>query len=295
MIDDLWGKIEKAIDFLPPMPPAATELAAILSNDDVDLGTISRIISRDPSMATNVLKIANSAAYGLASKITGIDQAIGMLGTNELASLCMCYGAARGLTPPPRTVTVDLDRFWRHSVATGVIARKVWGKLETGRGEQLYIAGLIHDVGCLVLDRLSHKVYAAILDLTRKENISVLEAERRILGASHDVAGGLLLEKWCLPEIFIECARCHHAPSAASEPYRVAVALVSLANMLARLTLHGFDNDMSGLIISETDAFRLLEKTYPQLAGFDIVKFVWDLEQADREIDEMERLHRSLT
>jgi hypothetical protein len=65
--------------------------------------------------------------------------------------------------------------------------------------------------------------------------------------------------------------------------------------MLARLTLRGFDNDMSGLIVSETDAFRLLEKTYPQLARFDVVKFVWDLEQADREIDEMERLHRSLT
>jgi HD-like signal output (HDOD) protein len=294
MIDDLWEKIEKTIDFLPPMPPVATELAAVLSSDDVDLGTIARIISRDPSMAANVLKTANSAAYGLASKVTGIDQAIGLLGTNEIASLCMCYGVARGLTPPPRTVTVDLDRFWRHSVATGVIARKVWGKLETGRGEQLYIAGLIHDVGCLVLDRLSHEVYAAILDLTRKENISVLEAERHILGASHDVAGGLLLERWSLPDIFIECARCHHAPSGASEPYRVAVALVSLADMFARLTLRGFDNDKSGLIVSETDAFRLLQKTYPQLARLDVVKFVWDLEQANREIDEMERLHRSL-
>jgi HD-like signal output (HDOD) protein len=294
MIDDLWEKVEKVIDFLPPMPPVATELAAVLSSDDVDLGTIARIISRDPSMAANILKIANSAAYGLASRVTGIDQAIGMLGTNEIASLCMCYGAARGLTPPPRTVTVDLDRFWRHSVATGVIARKVWEKLQTGRGEQLYIAGLVHDVGCLVLDRLSHEVYAAILDLTRKENISVLEAERCILGASHDVAGGLLLERWSLPDIFIECARCHHAPSEASEPYRVAVALVSLADMFARLTLHGFDNDMSGLIVSETDAFRLLEKTYPQLARFDVVKFVWDLEQANLEIDEMERLHRSL-
>ncbi len=294
MINDLWKKIEKVIDFLPPMPPAATELAGVLSSDDVDLGTIARIISRDPSMAANILKIANSAAYGLASRVTGIDQAIGMLGTNEIASLCMCYGAARGLTPPPRTVTVDLDRFWRHSVATGVIARKVWRKLETGRGEQLYIAGLIHDVGCLVLDRLSHEVYAAILDLTRKENISVLEAERRILGASHDVAGGLLLEKWSLPDIFIECARCHHAPSGASEPYRVAVAFVSLADMFARLTLHGFDNDMSGLIVSETDAFKLLKKTYPQLARLDVVKFVWDLDQANREIDEMQRLHRSL-
>jgi HD-like signal output (HDOD) protein len=241
-------------------------------------------------MAANVLKIANSVFFGLANKVADIEKAVTMLGVNEIASLCICCSALRSLSPPPGVETIDLKHFWRHSVATGVIAKIICRKLRAGRDDSLYLAGLIHDVGVLVLDRFRHDVYGQILDLTYLENISSLEAERRIMGASHDTVGSWLMEKWNLPDVFVEVARCHHSVAESREEHREVVAIISLADLFARLTHHGLDGDMNGVVVSETDAFKALQKKNPGLAGLDVVKLVWDLEDAKSEIEEMERL-----
>jgi HD-like signal output (HDOD) protein len=141
---------------------------------------------------------------------------------------------------------MDLHKFWRHSVATGVIAKIVTPRLGLNRLNNLYLAGLIHDVGAVVLDRFRHNVYTEILDLTHKENISILEAEYRIMGASHDTVGGWLMEKWRLPTLLVDVARCHHEVAKAAEPNRTVVAVISLADTLARLIRHGLDGNMSG-------------------------------------------------
>ena len=178
--------------------------------------------------------------------------------------------------------TLDLKRFWRHSVATGVIAKILCAQLNLGRWDSLYLSGLIHDVGAVVLDRFKHNVYEEILDLTRKENIPIREAEERVMGASHDTVGGWLMTKWKLPEIFVEVASYHHSVTPASDKYRVPVAIISLADVFARLTQHGFDGNMNGVIVSETQAFKVLEKKNPKLKDLDMVKLVWDLDRRER-------------
>jgi HD-like signal output (HDOD) protein len=162
--------------------------------------------------------------------------------------------------------------------------------LGVGRWDSLYLAGLIHDVGAVVLDRFKHDVYSEILDLTRAENISIGEAEERIMGASHDTVGGWLMEKWKLPEAFVQVARFHHTVLPASDKYRTVVAIISLADLFARLTQHGFDGNMNGVIVAETPAFKVLLKKNPALKDLDVVKLVWDLDAANEEIDEMEKL-----
>lgn len=290
MIEDFRKKVEETINFLPPLPAIMTDLIEALNSEEADFRLLGKIISRDPSMTLDVLKIANSAFYGLQTKVTGIEQAVRMLGISEIASLCIACGAAGSLRPPKGVETVDLKRFWRHSVATGVIAKIVCPKLEVGRWDSLYLAGLVHDVGAVVLDRFKHDVYAEILDLTRTENISVNEAEERIMGASHDTVGGWLMEKWKLPEVFVEVARFHHSVTPASDKYRTVVAIISLADLFARLTQHGFDGNMSGVLVADTPAFNVLEKKNPKLKNLDLVKLVWDLDSANHEIDEMEEL-----
>jgi HD-like signal output (HDOD) protein len=288
VIENFREKVEQTIDLLPPMPSIVGQLLSALKGDDADFRVIGRIISKDPSMAMNVLKIANSALFGLAQKVTSLDQAVMMLGTNEMVSLCISCGAVRSLAAPQGVRTMDLERFWRHSVATGVIAKIICRQLKASRGDDLYLAGLTHDVGAVVLDRFKHDVYQEVLDLTHRENISVLEAEQRIMGASHDAAGSWLMQKWQLPEVFVEVAAYHHAVTRASQKHMVAVALISLADLLARLTLHGFDGNMDGVVVTDTDAFKVLRKKYPPMAHLDVVKLVWDLHSAQPEIDEME-------
>lgn len=290
MIDDFRKKVEETINFLPPLPAVMSDLIAALHSEDTDFRTLGRIISKDPSMTLDVLKIANSAFYGLQTKVTSIEQAVRMLGTSEIASLCISCSTSQSLKPPKGVETVDLKRFWRHSVATGVIAKIVCPMLKIGRWDNLYLAGLIHDVGAVVLDRFKHDVYKEILDLTRKENIPITEAEERIMGASHDIVGGWLMEKWKLPEVFVQVARYHHSVLSASDQYRIIVAIISLADIFARLTQHGFDGNMDGVIVSEAPAFKVLEQKNPKLNDMDVVKLVWDLDSANKEIAEMEKL-----
>lgn len=288
MTDSFRQKVEETINFLPPLPTVVSELMAALDGDSFNIASIGKIISRDPSMAMNVLKIANSAFYGLPQRVTTVDHAVSMLGSREITYLCVSCGASQSLKPPKGVETVDLHRFWKHSVATGSIAKILAQKFALGRWDNLYLAGLIHDVGAVVLDRFKHDVYKEILELTRKENVSILEAEERIMGASHDVVGGWLMEKWKLSNVFVEVAACHHHIERASEENRVLVAVVALANTLARLSMHGFDENMSGEIVQETEAFRLLSEISTVLRELDIVKFVWDLESSSKEIEEIE-------
>jgi HD-like signal output (HDOD) protein len=290
VIENFREKVEQTINFLPPLPSVMTELIAALRSDDADFRTLGKIISKDPSMAMNVMKIANSAFFGLPQQVASLEHAIGMLGTGEIISICISCGTSRSLKPPKGVETVDMQRFWRHSVATGVIAKIVSRKLGVGRLNNLYLSGLVHDVGVVVLDRFKHDVYREIIHLTYEENISVLEAEERVMGASHDTVGGWLMEKWKLSDLFVEVASCHHHVGKASEKNRIIVAVISLADTLARLTQHGFDGNMSGEVIQDTEAFNVLAKRNPAIKDLDIVRLVWDLDSANPEIEQMENM-----
>jgi HD-like signal output (HDOD) protein len=290
VIENLREKVEETINLLPPLPSITAELVSALNSDNVNFVSLAKIVSRDPSMAMNVLKIANSAFYGLPRQVTDIEQAIRMLGTTEIGSLCISCGTSQVLKPPKGIETVDLQRFWGHSVATGVIAKVLATKLNLGRWDNLYLAGLLHDVGAIVLDRFKHNLYEEILDLTKQENIPMLEAEERIMGASHDTVGGWLMKKWKFSEVLVEVASFHHHVEKASQPNRMVVAIVSLADVLARLTQHGFDNNMNGEYIQDTEAFKVIVKRNPKAADIDIVKFVWDLDEVNKEIEDMEAL-----
>ncbi len=290
MVENLRGKIEETISFLPPLPSIMTDLIAALNSDETDFRTLGKIISRDPAMTLDVLKIANSVFYGLQNKVTSVEQAVRMLGVGEITSLCISCGASGSLKAPKGVETLNMKRFWGHSVATGVIAKILCAKFKLGRWDSLYLSGLIHDVGVVILDRFKHDVYEEILDLTGKENISVLEAEQRIIGASHDAVGGWLIAKWKLPQVFVEAASYHHTVTPASERCRTPVAIVSLANILARLSQHSFDGNMGGVIVSETEAFKVLEQKNPSLKDVDLVKLIWDLDNVNEEIDQMQKL-----
>ena len=290
MTENLRKKVEETINFLPPLPTVMAELITALDSEDADFRMLGTIISKDPSMAMNVLKIANSAFFGLPQQVTTVAQAVRMLGITEIASVCISCGASRSLKPPKGVETVDMRRFWRHSVATGVIAKILSYKLGVGRWDNLYLSGLVHDVGAVVLDRFKHDVYRDILAMTHRENISILEAEERVMGASHDTVGGWLMEKWRFSDVLVEVASCHHHVGNASAKNRIIVAIVSLADILARLTRNGFDGNMNGEIVQETEAFTILEERNPDLKDFDVVKLVWDLDSAEKEIEEIENI-----
>jgi len=290
VIENFASKVERAINYLPPIPVVMTELLQALNNDDVDMNALSKIIMKDPSMSMNVLKVINSAFYRLPYKVSNVDYAVRMLGTKEITMICVACGAYKALAPSHNVQTFDLDAFWKHSVATGAIAKRLCRELQAGDQDIIYFVGLLHDVGKVILDRVAHDIYAIVIQTTYDESISIREAEKRLIGESHDKIGGLVMEKWRLPPMFVAVAKYHHEIMKAPVEYRTAVAISALADQLARVRFLGFGGDMSGIVFSDTDAFRELEKIAPAIQDMDIVKFIWDLEEIDEEVAEMEKI-----
>jgi len=289
MIEDFESKIRDTIEYLPPIPLVMTELIQAL-NDDIDLNDLGRIISKDPSMSMNVLKVANSAFYGLRNKVATIEHAVRMLGTREITSLCIACSACSVLKPSFRQPTIDLTLFWRHSVATGVFSKLLASELNIGLLNNIYLAGLIHDVGKIVLDRFAHDVYSEAICFAHNENVSILEAEKRIMGASHDIVGAWLMEKWQLPPIFSQVAMYHHQTSNSPDTCLIAVSIVSFANHIANCKSFAFDGQMDRTILRETDAFKILERINPGVRGLDFLDFIESLNHTHEEIVEIERV-----
>ncbi|MBI5740123.1 MAG: HDOD domain-containing protein [Nitrospirae bacterium] len=290
LITNFKEKVYNCIEFLPPIPDIMKELNELLQKKDCDLRDISGVIEKDPSLSLNVLKIANSAFYGLPYEVSSMERAVALIGLQEVASLCMVCNITDILKPEPGVMTMDIKSFWEHSVATGVIAKIFCKEFNIRTQENLYLAGLIHDVGKIIIDRFSHIAYDGIIKATHDENIALIEAEKRIIGESHDRVGGWLIEKWELPKVFFEVAAHHHSLMDASDGNRRAVAIISLSNHIARIKGFGFGGDMRGIILQETDAFRIINAEYPHLRDQDIARFVMDLDRADNEIAGLERM-----
>jgi len=290
VIADFARKLENIINFIPPIPAVIVELIRALDDENSNMGTIARVIAKDPPMSMNVLKVANSAFYRLANKVSTVDHAVKMLGVKEISMICVSCGAYQALKPPRDAGTFNLQEFWKHSVATGVIARTLCKELSVGDRQTIYFGGLLHDIGKVVLDRFAHDVYKIVMQITHDECIAMIEAEKKILGESHDVIGGLIMDKWKFPFVLADIARFHHNVSASSEQSRPSVALCALADELARLQFYGFGGNKGGVILEETQAFRILAGIAPGINNIDMYKLVQDLETLRDEIGEMEKI-----
>lgn len=290
MTEDFKSRILKMISYLPPIPTVMAELVQALKDEETDLNVVGKIIAKDPSMSVNVLKVANSAFYRLSVKVNDIEHAVRLLGTKEIASLCIACMAGRTLKAPAGHKTMDIRKFWHHSVATVVIAKGLCSGLKIQAQSNIYLAGLIHDVGKIILDRFMHDAYQEIIKITYNEGISMTEAELRVIGESHSRVGGWLMEAWNFPSSFAKIADYHHAVMEADDESRSDAAVVALANQLARRKSFGFGEDMSGIVLSDVDAWKIIDAGHPQIKHLDVVKFICDLDEAYSDIVAVERM-----
>jgi putative nucleotidyltransferase with HDIG domain len=211
----------------------------------------------------------------------------------EITGICIACGAYQSLKPPQDIETFDLEDFWRHSVATGVVSRRLCQELEILDHNVLYFLGLLHDVGKVVLDRFAHDIYKVVVRTARDENITIQEAEKRLIGESHDVVGGWLMEKWKLPWTFVDIARYHHAVAESPDDNKSAVAIISFADRLAWLHYLGLFPDFDVALLTNNEAYSFLEGTSSTITDIDLLKFMRDLDTTHEEIDEMTRIFHS--
>jgi putative nucleotidyltransferase with HDIG domain len=218
-VDALVESVEKLLS----LPDAAIRLNQLLLDPDVSTGAIAEVVSLDPALAARLLRIVNSAYFGLPGRVDTIAKAVSMIGTSELHSLVLATSAAMAFRRISSRL-VDMEAFWQHSVRAALAAR---GFATTGlraHRERVFLAGLLHDVGQLVIYQQLPEQATAILEAVRA-GYSRDTTELELLGFTHADVGATLLERWNLPASLTQPVRHHHDFEAASDYAREAALL----------------------------------------------------------------------
>ncbi|MBG0777733.1 MAG: HDOD domain-containing protein [Desulfovibrionaceae bacterium] len=213
-------KLSAAIDKMPAFPKSVQRVLALAADIDCSPADLVDVIKHDPIFTLKVLKVVNSPFVGLRQKITSINQASVYLGVNTLKNLALGL-ASIGALPRRNKAGFDMEAFWLHSLATGVAARELAAelKLETTLREDLFSAGLLHDVGKAVFALYMPEEYRLVLaELAAAPQTSLLRAEAAALGLSHPQMGARLARKWALPALLHDALALHHTTDAAPLP-----------------------------------------------------------------------------
>ncbi len=194
---------------------------------------IAKVVGKDTSLSAKLLKIVNSSFYGFPSRIESIARAVAIIGGNELSSLALGVSAIQLFRDVPEGF-VTMRSFWRHSIAVGVLARLLGTRASIRQDERVFTAGLLHDIGRLLLLRKVPFSMAQILAQSRSRRIPLVEAERGCFGFDHASVGGGLLSEWNLPAGLTASVRFHHNPlGAGNEEDRIGAAALQVADLLA--------------------------------------------------------------
>jgi len=199
---------------LPSLPTAVSEALTSFAQEDVDVDRGAHLIALDQGLTARVLRVANSSFYGLQNKVGTIHEAVVVLGFRAVRSMVLAVGL-NGAFRVDQCRHFDAQGYLRHSTGVGLVARALAPR--AGHNPELaFTAGLLHDVGRLVLAANFSSAYAQVLRYRNQHDCPLVVAERDLLGLDHAVVGGLLAEAWHFPLPLQEAALEHHTPAAAT-------------------------------------------------------------------------------
>ena len=222
-------KIDELVDSWAASPPIMYyQLKGALNNPNSAFEDFAKIISSDPALTSRLLKIVNSAFYGLSSKVETISHALNIIGTNQLVDLALASAVTRKFRGIPRSL-INMEMFWMHSVATGITARKIGEYKKMEGADKFYLGGMLHDIGSLVLFKELPEKSRRVMERCKKENTSMSLVESEIFGVDHAEVGGMVLSGWNLPERIVQVVRHHHDPMA-SQKYFIDASVIQLAD-----------------------------------------------------------------
>jgi HD-like signal output (HDOD) protein len=225
-------KLVSGMHTLPSLPTLYREVMQELQSPDASIEKIGQIISKDLGMLTKMLQVVNSPFYGLPRRISSATQAVALLGLETIKSLVLSMKVFSQFESSAQTF-FSLDILWNHGMITGRYARMIakGQATETRDMEDAFTAGLLHDVGLLVLATNVPDQYTETLALMN-QGIAESEAERQVLGATHAEVGGYLLGTWGLSDPIVEAVAFHHDPGRSAGHTFSPLAAVHIANVL---------------------------------------------------------------
>lgn len=232
---NILGLVNNTIE-LPTMPEVLLKLNDVIADPDASADDVANVVSKDPAVATNILRIVNSAYYGLQVRVSSVSLAISVMGFNMTKKVALKAAVFSVFGKRKEKIQhFDPLAFWRHAVYTGVAARVLGSNsavFAATHAEDIYIAGLLHDIGKIILMEKAAPRYLAMLRKSVQQKRPETEVEQEDFGFTHSDVGSVLAIKWFLPEDLAIAIRYHHAPS--RDPFhRSLSSLIHLADQLA--------------------------------------------------------------
>lgn len=239
------------INSLPTLPTILTKIVALADDRNAKAADLGELLSHDPSIASMILKLVNSAYYGNLRHISSISHATVILGFQMVKTIAMgvLIYRSKGSGPEP---SFDREQFWVHSIGVATIARKLALRLE--RPEQLqldaiFLSGLLHDLGKVIFDNYFTEEYREVSSMVQRDNLWIRDAEQQILQMDHCESGFYLARKWQFPTPVVEAIRYHHSLEKASERNRFLCSIVHVADYCCRQLALGSGGDAQQVVL----------------------------------------------
>jgi putative nucleotidyltransferase with HDIG domain len=224
------NQITPMIKTFPGMPGAALKLLALTDDPDVTVQQIEGILRQDAGLTANLLRLANSAYFGLPSRVGSARQAVILLGLKRLVQMVIAACTSTIMDRSVPGYDLPAGELWRHSLAVSVAAEGLARELKMEAAEEIFTAALLHDVGKLILGQFVQDDYGKI-EMALAQGLPFETAEAIVLGTDHAAVGAEVLSKWSLPAGIVQAVRWHHAPEKA-ERVDAMLDVVHVANVL---------------------------------------------------------------
>ncbi|MDP8208114.1 MAG: HDOD domain-containing protein [Candidatus Electryonea clarkiae] len=229
-----WENIDarlQGIKNLPVLPTILLKTMRILSNPKSDMNDLHLLLQNDPAITTKIMQVTNSSYYGFTKKIEKLRTSMVMLGMKEVGRLVTSVSLLSGFPRDKISDRFEYSRFWLHSAAVGEVAQAIVQRNNKSDSGELFTAGLLHDIGKLILSSYFTEDFLQCAKLADERNLPLAVAEQKILGVNHMQIGAYMAKKWGLSEMFRDVIRFHHLPALAKK-HRMEISIVYLANRI---------------------------------------------------------------
>jgi putative nucleotidyltransferase with HDIG domain len=226
----MMKKLER-IEDLPTLPTILFEVNTLLEDINTSAKKLSDTIIKDQSMVVKILKLVNSAFYGFRSKISDISNAVVLLGFNTVRNSIISVSIIEAFSGKNALEGFDITEFWKHSISVAVTSKGLAEKCRVEAPDNCFVAGLLHDIGKLVLSQHFQDLFTKVWITAVKENLTFYEAEKKKISVKHPMIGSFLAKKWQFPDYLIDAVKCHHAVQKNVSNYDLLL-IVYMADMI---------------------------------------------------------------
>ena len=284
MTQDRVKKIARNVIKLPTLPTIVAKIIELVEDPNTSASTLGKLISSDQVFTAKILKLANSAFYGFPRKISTVTLAIVVLGFETLKNLGLSVSVIERFSKISANGYFDMTLFWEHSIGCGVASKMLARDFSYRISGEVFVAGLLHDIGKLVINQYLKSEFEEVVGLVKEEDILFIEAEERVMkGITHADVGGWLADRWNLPPQLVDAITYHHHPERCVRHPKVA-SIVHFADALCRKAGIGSSGD-KGIIKLNPAVPEILELERDPLGeinyGFYLERLRQELKKAE--------------